>query len=141
MDPPPYRYFTPLFRSVPSASQIPPPVTSSVDGASRQTPVPRLRRLTKEERERRYDRIERLTKELTLAVKDEMARRKDSWDMDGDKEEEEQWENRKNEVYGGLGELAGDIQRAFRDRDKEAILEQWVKEEEERRVRRSGGTR
>lgn len=100
-----------------------------------------LRRLSSSERERRYDRIEMLTKELKLALKDEMGRRKDSWDADGDREEEMKYETRKMQVYEGLIELAGDIQRALRDRNKEAVLDLWEKEMEERRVQRSGSAR
>lgn len=100
-----------------------------------------LRRLSSSERERRYNRIEMLTKELKLALKDEMGRRKDSWDADGDREEEMKYENRKMQIYDGLIELAGDIQRALRDRSKEAVLDLWEKEMEERRVQRSGSSR
>lgn len=100
-----------------------------------------LRRLSSTERERRYNRIEMLTKELKLALKDEMGRRKDSWDADGDREEEMKYENRKMQIYDGLIELAGDIQRALRDRSKEAVLDLWEKEMEERRVQRSGSSR
>ncbi|PWW77411.1 hypothetical protein C7212DRAFT_362634 [Tuber magnatum] len=95
------------------------------------------RRLTKEERKSRYDRMEMLTRELTLALKDEMARRKDSWEDEGDQEEEQQWEGRKQEIYQGLSELADEIERAIRDRKKEAVLELWAKEMEERRMQRS----
>jgi len=82
-----------------------------------------------------------LTRELTLALKDEMARRKDSWEDEGDQEEEQQWEGRKQEVYQGLSELADEIERAIRDRKKEAVLELWGKEMEERRMKRSEMTR
>lgn len=102
------------------------------------TPVrPRRYRPTKEERSERkarYDRIEHLTQELSAAVRDEMARRKDLWDVEGVREEEEFWEERKQEVYKGLEQLAEEIQRAFRDRKKEAVLDLWSKEMEERRV-------
>lgn len=100
-----------------------------------------LRRLSSSERESRYDRIEILTKELKLALKDEMGRRKDSWDADGDREEEMKYEGRKMQVYDGLIDLAGDIQRALRDRSKEAVLDLWEKEMEERRAQRSGSSR
>ncbi|KAF8538164.1 hypothetical protein BDD12DRAFT_885925 [Trichophaea hybrida] len=93
------------------------------------------------ERKERYDRIEVLTRELTVAVRDEMKRRKELWDVEGDREEEEFWESRKQEVYKGLEELAGEIQRAFRDRRKEAVLELWSKELEERRASSSASTR
>lgn len=101
-------------------------------------------RLSKEERTERkdrYDRIEVLTRELANAVRDEMTRRKELWDVEGNREEEEFWESRKQEVYKGLEELAGEIQRAFRDRRKEAVLEMWSKELEERRVSTSGASR
>lgn len=81
--------------------------------------------------------METLTRELTLALKDEMARRKDSWEEEGDQEEEQQWEERKHEVYQGLSNLADEIERAIRDRKKEAVLELWGREMEARRVQRS----
>lgn len=138
MDPPPGRYSAPPRKESSRAFGI---HTSPIDGTSRRPSAPRLRRLSKEERKSRYDRIETLTKELTLALKDEMARRKDSWDVDGDREEEEQWESRKSEIYDGLEELSGEIRRALRDRNKEAVLDLWEKEMEERRIQRSGGSR
>lgn len=101
-------------------------------------PARRKFRLSKEERterKERYDRIERLTRELSNAVRDEMTRRKELWEVDGDREEEEFWEDRKQEVYHSLEQLADEIQRAFRDRRKEAVLEMWSKELEERRGR------
>lgn len=90
------------------------------------------------EREARYDRIEALTRELSFAVRDEMARRKNLWDVEGDREEEEFWESRKKQVYAGLEGLAGEIQRALRDRQKEAVMEMWSKEQEEKRASSSG---
>jgi len=69
------------------------------------------KRLSKEERKSRYDRMEALTRELTLALKDEMARRKESWESEGDREEEQQWEETKREVYQGLSNLADEIER------------------------------
>jgi hypothetical protein len=104
---------------------------------SRYPARPVRRKLNKEERSERkdrYDRIEVLTRELSMAVRDEMQRRKALWDVEGDREEEEFWESRKQEVYQGLEVLADEIQRAFRDRRKEAVLEIWSKEQEERRV-------
>jgi hypothetical protein len=102
-----------------------------------QPPKPRRNhsRSVKEERSDRrirYDRIEHLTRELSAALRDEMARRKDLWDSDGDQEEEAFWEGRKQEVYKGLEQLADEIQKAFRDRHKEAVLDLWGKEREER---------
>ncbi|TGZ76504.1 hypothetical protein EX30DRAFT_246425 [Ascodesmis nigricans] len=86
------------------------------------------------ERKARYDRIEQLTQELSAAVRDEMTRRKDLWDVDGAREEEAFWEARKQEVYKGLELLADEIHRAIRDRKKEAVLDLWSKEIEERRI-------
>lgn len=85
-------------------------------------------------RQERYDRIEHLAKELKSAVRDEITSRKERWDADGGREEEEYWEQRKKTVYKGLEELAEEIQRAFRDRNKEAVMDLWSKETEERRV-------
>lgn len=81
--------------------------------------------------------METLARELTFALKDEMTRRKDSWEDDGDQEEEQQWEERKHEVYQGLSNLGDEIKRAIRDRKKEAVLEFWGREMEARRVQRS----
>jgi hypothetical protein len=108
---------------------------------SRSTRRTRLSKEERTERKDRYDRIEALTRELTVAVRDEMTRRKELWDVEGDREEEEFWESRKQEVYKGLEELAGEIQRAFRDRRKEAVLEMWSKELEERRATSSAAMR
>lgn len=138
MDPPPGRYSVPPRKSSSSSHQS---GASPVDVTTRKPSAPRSRRLSKEERKSHYDRIEVLTKELTLALKDEMVRRKDSWDVDGDREEEEQWESRKQEIYDGLSELTGEIKRALRDRNKEAVLDLWGKEMEERRAQRSEGSR
>ena len=102
-----------------------------------QPPQPRRNRSAKEERSdrrARYDRIEHLTRGLSAALRDEMARRKDLWDSDGDREEEAFWEDRKQELYKGLEQLADEIQRAFRDRRKEAVLDLWGKELEERKA-------
>lgn len=110
---------------MPFANRSPPRATALVS-----------RRLSKGERKSRYDRMETLTKELGLALKDEMGRRKDSWDVDGDREEEAQWETRKEEIYAGLEELAEEIKRALRDRSKEAVLDLWEQEMEDRRVQR-----
>lgn len=122
MDPPPNRYYT-------SASRESPPKVPFVDRT-----LQRSRRLSKGERKSRYDRMETLTKELNLALKDEMGRRKDSWDVDGDREEEAQWETRKKEIYAGLEVLVGEIKRALRDRSKEAVLDLWEQEMEDRRI-------
>ena len=93
------------------------------------------------ERKERYDRMEGLTRELSFAVRDEMARRKNLWETEGDREEEKIWESRKNEIYSGLGVLSDEIQRAFRDRSKEAVMDIWSKEQEERRFREQEGRR
>ncbi|KAI5848408.1 hypothetical protein BZA05DRAFT_97066 [Tricharina praecox] len=93
------------------------------------------------ERKDRYDRIEVLARELSMELSLEMSRRKQMWDVEGDREEEEFWESRKQEVYHELDRLASEIQRAFRDRRKEEVLEIWSKEQEERRVITSAGTR
>jgi hypothetical protein len=85
--------------------------------------------------------MERLTRELSSALREEMAQRKDSWAWEGDQEEEEHWEERKKDIYQGLANLAEEIERAMRDRKKEAVLELWGKEMEERRVQRSEPTR
>ncbi|RPB12670.1 hypothetical protein P167DRAFT_151372 [Morchella conica CCBAS932] len=134
MEPPPGRYSVPPRKG--SSSSGPPP--SPVDAALQKS---KSRRLSKEQRKSGYDRIETLTKELTHALKDEMTRRKDSWDVEGDREEEEQWESRKQEIYDGLSELTEEIKRALRDRSKEAVLEMWGKELEERRAQRSSGSK
>lgn len=110
-------------------------------GALQRPLAPGLIRLSPSERESCYSRIEMLTRELKLALKDEMGRRKDSWDADGDREEEIKYEKRKNQVYDGLKELAGEIRRALRDRSKEAVLDLWGREMEERRIQRSGSSR
>lgn len=128
MDPPAGRYGAPLYKKHFSASQAPPSTSEP-------------RRLSKWERKSRYDRIETLTKQLKDALKDEMGRRKHSWDVDGDREEEAQWEVRKGEIYAGLEDLVEDITRAFRDRSKEAVLDLWEKESEDRRVQRGGNPR
>jgi hypothetical protein len=86
------------------------------------------------ERKHRYDRMEALTRELSMAIRDEMERRKALWDVEGDREEEEFWESRKQEVYQGLEVLADDLQRAFRDRKKEAVMAYWSNEQEQRRL-------
>jgi len=106
-------------------------------------PVRRARHSKEERSERkdRYDRIEVLARELSMELSMEMSRRKQMWDVEGDREEEEFWESRKQEVYQELDRLAGEIQRAFRDRKKEAVLEIWSKEQEERRVVSSAATR
>lgn len=85
-------------------------------------------------RQERYERIERLSKELKSVVREEMTSRKELWDVDGGREEEAFWEQRKQVVYKSLEELVEEIQRAFRDRDKEAVMDLWTKEIEERRV-------
>lgn len=98
---------------------------------------PRRKQLTIEDRstrQERYDRMERLSKELKSVVRDELTNRKELWDVEGGREEEEFWEQRKQVVYKSLEELAEEIQRAFRDRDKEAVMDLWSKEVEERRV-------
>ena len=123
-----------------------PPVGESISPGSPspiQPPASRglLRRLRKEERKRSYDRIERLTKELSSVLKEEMAQRKDSWEEGGDQEDESHWEERKKEIYQGLADLAGEIERAIRDRKKEEVLEFWGKEMEERRAQRGESTR
>lgn len=123
MDPPTGRYRAPLYKNNSSASQA----SSS---------APESRRLSKWERKSRYDRIETLTKQLKDALKDEMGRRKHSWDVDGDREEEAQWETRKGEIYAGLEDLVEDITRAFRDRSKEAVLDLWEQESEDRQMQR-----
>jgi hypothetical protein len=86
------------------------------------------------EREDRYNRIENLTIELSHAVRDEMARRKDMWDVEGNRDEEEFWEGRKQQVYTKLEVLAEDIQRAVRDRQKESVMNLWSKESEQRDI-------
>jgi hypothetical protein len=78
--------------------------------------------------------MEALTRDLSMAIRDEMQRRKTMWDVEGDREEEEFWENRKQEVYQGLEVLADEIKRAFRDRTKEAVMAHWSNEQEERRL-------
>lgn len=137
MEPPPGRYSVPPRKGSSSSGQPPSPV----DAALQKPTIPKSRRLSKEQRKSRYDRIETLTKELKHALKDEMTRRKDSWDVDGDREEEEQWESRKQEIYDGLSELTEEIKRALRDRNKEAVLDMWGKEMEEKRVQRSSGSK
>lgn len=99
-------------------------------------PVRKTRHSKEERSERkdRYDRIEVLARELSMELSMEMSRRKQMWDVEGDREEEEFWESRKQEVYQELDRLASEIQRAFRDRRKEAVLEIWSKEQEDRRV-------
>lgn len=99
-------------------------------------PVPATKRSRPQKEERsdrrdRYDRIERLTQDLSAEIRFELARRKELWDLEGNGQEEEFWESRKLEVYKGLEKLAGEIQRAFRDRQKEAVMEMWSKESEE----------
>lgn len=141
MDPPPNRYYTPLYRKGSSAPRESPSETPFVDRTPHRAPALGSRRLSKGERKSRYDRMETLTKELGLALKDEIGRRKDSWDGDGDREEEAQWETRKKEIYAGLEELAGEIKRALRDRSKEAVLDLWEQEMEDRRVQRIGNLR
>lgn len=74
-------------------------------------------------------------------LKEEMAQRKDSWEEGGDQEDESHWEERKKEIYQGLADLAGEIERAIRDRKKEEVLEFWGKEMEERRAQRGESTR
>lgn len=123
MDPSTGRYRAPLYRDNSSASKASPS-------------TPESRRLSKWERKSRYDRIETLTKQLKDALKDEMGRRKHSWDVDGDREEEAQWETRKGEIYAGLEDLVEDITRAFRDRSKEAVLDLWEQESEDRQMQR-----
>lgn len=86
------------------------------------------------EREARYKLIGILTRDLSFAVEDEMTRRKDLWELEGNREEEILWESRKQEIYEGLKGLAGQIQRAFRDRQKEAVMEMWDKEREKERA-------
>ncbi|KAL7273365.1 hypothetical protein RUND412_003785 [Rhizina undulata] len=109
---------------------------SSSTAANRKRPrqEPKPRRLSSDERKGHYDRIEKLTVTLSFEVNEEMARRKESWDIEGDREEEQKWELRKQEVYKGLEELAQDIERAIRDRKKEAVLELWDREMEEKRL-------
>lgn len=101
-------------------------------------PPPQPRRsLRDDERKGCFDRIEGLAKQLKIAIREEMRRRKEHWDMEGDREEEEKWEGRKQEVYKALEELADEIQRAVRDRKKEAVLELWSREADERTQRRA----
>lgn len=94
----------------------------------------RKRKLSKGERKERYDRIETLTADLSYAIREEMEMRKQSWDVESEKEEEDKWESRKQEVYKGLEDLSDEIQRVVRDRKKEAVLHIWNKEREERRA-------
>lgn len=132
---------TPKERVHSQPPQYHPQLQAGGSGSFRYPARPVRRKVNKEERSERkdrYDRIEALTRELSMAVRDEMQRRKALWDVEGDREEEEFWEGRKREVYHGLEILADEIQRAFRDRRKEAVLELWSKEQEERRVAASG---
>ena len=108
---------------------------------SRPVRKPRQCKEERSERKNRYDRIEVLARELSMELNMEMTRRKQMWDVEGDREEEAFWESRKQEVYQELDRLAGEIQRAFRDRKKEAVLEMWSKEQEEKRVISSASTR
>jgi len=108
---------------------------------SRPVRKPRQSKEERSERKNRYDRIEVLARELSMELNMEMTRRKQMWDVEGDREEEAFWESRKQEVYQELDRLAGEIQRAFRDRTKEAVLEMWSKEQEEKRVISSSSAR
>jgi len=90
--------------------------------------------LSKGERKERYDRIKSLTTDLSYAIREEMEMRKQSWDVDGEAEEEDKWEERKKEVYKGLEDLSGQIQRVIRDRKKEAVMQIWNREREERKA-------
>jgi hypothetical protein len=108
---------------------------------SRPARKPRHSKEERSERKNRYDRIEVLARELSMELNMEMSRRKQMWDVEGDREEEAFWESRKQEVYQELDRLAGEIQRAFRDRRKEAVLEMWSKEQEEKRVTTSASAR
>lgn len=86
------------------------------------------------DREERYTRISTLTRELSAAVRDEMSRRKQQWDVEDSRAEEEYWETRKQQVYKDLEKLADEIRRAFRDRRKEAVLDLWSREQEGKRA-------
>ena len=86
------------------------------------------------DREARYDRVEALTRRLSIEVQVEISRRKEVWEVEGDREEEALWEHRKNEVFGELNKLADEIERLARDRQKEEVMEMWSQEQEVRRV-------
>lgn len=57
-----------------------------------------------------------------------MKLRGERWDLEGNSAEEEFWEERKTQVYRGLGRLAAVIERVFKDRQKETVMEMWRKE-------------
>lgn len=116
-------------------SHRPPPL--SQNAVLKKPAVTRRRKLKGDERQECFDRIEGLAKQLQAAIREEMARRKEHWDSDGDAEEEEKWEGKKNEVYKTLEEVADEIKRAVRDRKKEAVLALWSREADERTQRRA----
>lgn len=111
----------------------PPPPSNQVFRASTRPRKIAEQREDRNDREERYGRIAALTRELSNAVRDEMSRRKQQWDVEGSHQEEEYWEGRKQEVYKGLEQLSDEIRRAFRDRRKEAVLDLWSREQEVKR--------